>query len=125
MEKLKLFRQFYLLVVTYIYFTRIIVYLMDATLPFRWVWLGEFFTELATLAFWCITWYATLTTHHTSHAHSLTHALSPKSYKFRPVPDNPYFKDLSDDEGPDDDQAELSAEEGTNSKQEQKGLEVN
>lgn len=57
MEKLKLFRQFYLLVVTYIYFTRIIVYLMDATLPFRWVWLGEFFTEMATLAFWVITWY--------------------------------------------------------------------
>jgi len=57
MEKLKLFRQFYLIVVSYIYFTRIIVYLLDATLPFRWVWLGDLFTEAATLAFFCITGY--------------------------------------------------------------------
>jgi G protein-coupled receptor 107 len=72
--KLKLFRQFYLLLVSYIYFTRVIVYLLDATLPFRHVWLGQFFTELATLAF-----YLTV------------------GYKFRPVSDNPYFK-ISDDE---------------------------
>jgi hypothetical protein len=68
MKKLKLFRQFYLMVVSYIYFTRIIVYLVDATLPFRMVWLGDFFTELATLLFYCVT-----------------------AYKFRPAPDNPYF----------------------------------
>jgi hypothetical protein len=68
MKKLTLFRQFYLIVVAYIYFTRIIVYLVDATLPFRMVWLGNFFTELATLAFFCVT-----------------------GYKFRPAPDNPYF----------------------------------
>jgi len=68
MRKLKLFRQFYLLVVSYIYFTRIIVYLVDATLPFKLVWLGDFFTELATLSFFCVT-----------------------GYKFRPSPINPYF----------------------------------
>jgi len=68
MKKLTLFRQFYLMVVSYIYFTRIIVYLVEATLPFRLVWLGEFFSELATLIFFCIT-----------------------GYKFRPAPDNPYF----------------------------------
>jgi len=68
MRKLKLFRQFYLMVVAYIYFTRIIVYLVDATLPFRMVWLGDFFTELATLAFFIAT-----------------------GYKFRPAADNPYF----------------------------------
>lgn len=67
-RKLKLFRQFYLMVVAYIYFTRIIVYLVDATLPFRMVWLGSFFSELATLIFFCVT-----------------------GYKFRPAPDNPYF----------------------------------
>ena len=72
--KLKLFRHFYLLVVTYIYFTRVIVYLLDATLPFRLVWLGEFFTELATLAF-----YITV------------------GYNFRPEVDNPYFKLAEDD----------------------------
>jgi len=68
MKKLKLFRQFYLMVVSYIYFTRIIVYLVDATLPFRVVWLGDFTSELATLAFFVVT-----------------------GYKFRPSPDNPYF----------------------------------
>jgi hypothetical protein len=75
MEKLKLFREFYLLVVTYIYFTRIIVFLLDATLHYQYVWLGEFFTELATLIFWGLT-----------------------SYKFRPVEDNPYLKLDEDDE---------------------------
>lgn len=68
MRKLQLFRQFYLMVVAYIYFTRIIVFLVDATLPFRTVWLGDFFTELATLIFFCVT-----------------------GYKFRPASDNPYF----------------------------------
>lgn len=67
-HKLKLFRQFYLLVVSYIYFTRVIVYLLDATLPFRLVWLGDFFTEIVTLLF-----YVTV------------------GYIFRPEVDNPYF----------------------------------
>jgi hypothetical protein len=74
MRKLQLFRQFYLMVVTYIYFTRIIIYLLDATLPFRFVWLGELCTELATLVFFGVT-----------------------GYKFRPAADNPYFE-LSHDE---------------------------
>ena len=75
MKKLQLFRQFYLMVVCYIYFTRIIVYLVDATLPFRLIWLGDFFTEIATIAFFCIT-----------------------GYKFRPAVDNPYFS-LQGNEG--------------------------
>lgn len=74
MRKLQLFRQFYLMVVTYIYFTRIIIYLLDATLPFRFVWIGELCTELATLVFFGVT-----------------------GYKFRPAADNPYFE-LSHDE---------------------------
>jgi len=69
LNKLKLFRQFYLMVVSYIYFTRIIIYLLDATLPFRYVWLGDFFTEAATLLFFSVT-----------------------GYMFRPGDDNPYFK---------------------------------
>jgi len=68
LHKLKLFRQFYLMVVSYIYFTRIIVYLVDATLPYKLVWLGDFFTELATLVFFSVV-----------------------GYKFRPAPQNPYF----------------------------------
>jgi len=75
LQKLKLFRQFYLIVVSYIYFTRIIIYLLDATLPFNMVWLGEFFSEGATLVFFCTV-----------------------GYKFRPAEDNPYFKMPSGDD---------------------------
>lgn len=76
MKKLKLFRQFYLLVVSYIYFTRIIVYLVDATLPYRYVWLGDFFSELATILFFSVV-----------------------GFKFRPAPDNPYFSLELEDAG--------------------------
>lgn len=69
LQKLHLFRQFYLIVVSYIYFTRIIVYLLDATLEYDLLYLGDVFTELATLTFFLVV-----------------------GYKFRPVSGNPYFK---------------------------------
>ncbi|XP_071802788.1 protein GPR107-like [Asterias amurensis] len=75
LSKLKLFRHFYTLVVCYIYFTRIIVYLLKVTVPFRYMWLDEFFFELATYIFFFIT-----------------------AYKFRPGSDNPYLRLPSDDE---------------------------
>lgn len=50
--KLVLFRQFYIMVVAYIYFTRIIVYLLDATLQYRLIWLSSAASEMATLAFY-------------------------------------------------------------------------
>ena len=74
LNKLQLFRQFYVMVVAYIYFTRIIVYLLEATIPFYMLWLGPLFTELATFVFYVIT-----------------------GYKFRPALDNPYLS-LSTDE---------------------------
>ena len=39
-------------VVCYIYFTRIIVYLLESTLPFHFIWLAAAASELATLAFY-------------------------------------------------------------------------
>jgi len=68
LAKLKLFRHFYVLIVCYIYFTRIIVYLIKITVPFKYVWLDALCTELAALAFFIIT-----------------------GYKFRPAPTNPYL----------------------------------
>jgi hypothetical protein len=50
--KLTLFRQFYIMVVCYIYFTRIIVYLLESTLPFQYIWMANAASELATLAFY-------------------------------------------------------------------------
>jgi len=55
MVRLKRFRTFYLLVVSYVYFTRIIVFLLNATLPFEMTWLGTVISELGTLAFYAIT----------------------------------------------------------------------
>jgi energy-coupling factor transporter transmembrane protein EcfT len=66
--KLQLFRQFYVMVVVYIYFTRIVVFLLAATVPFYLLWLGPLSTEVATLLFFVIT-----------------------GYKFRPAEDNPYL----------------------------------
>lgn len=68
LQKLKLFRQFYVLIVCYIYFTRIVVYLIKITVPFQFMWLDEFFTEAATFMFFVVT-----------------------GYKFRPVNNNPYL----------------------------------
>lgn len=78
LKKLRLFRQFYIMIVCYIYFTRIIVYLLKATVPFQYFWLDEMFKETATYIFYVLT-----------------------AYKFRPVPSHPYFAVDSDDE-PDD-----------------------
>ncbi|GAB1597642.1 protein GPR107-like [Argonauta hians] len=69
LNKLKLFRQFYILIVCYIYFTRIIVYLLKITVPFKYEWLDPMFKEMATFIFFIVT-----------------------GYKFRPASDNPYLQ---------------------------------
>lgn len=75
LHKLQMFRQFYLIVVAYIYFTRIIVYLFEATLPYSLTWLSDLATESATVAFFCLT-----------------------GYRFKPEKENPFLKLDSDDE---------------------------
>jgi G protein-coupled receptor 107 len=51
-SKLKLFRSFYLLVIAYIYITRIAVYLFAATLNYKHTWIRYFTVELVTLVFY-------------------------------------------------------------------------
>jgi len=75
LEKLKLFRHFYVMVVCYVYFTRIIVYLLRITVPFQYEWLDSMFKEVATLVFFVLT-----------------------GYKFRPASNNPYFALATDDD---------------------------
>ncbi|CAH1787948.1 unnamed protein product [Owenia fusiformis] len=75
LAKLKLFRHFYIMVVCYIYFTRIIVYLLKITVPFQYEWLDELFKELATFIFFFTT-----------------------GYKFRPASNNPYLQVPQEDE---------------------------
>lgn len=74
LEKLTLFRQFYVMVVSYIYFTRIVVYLLRSTMPYQYVWVSDAAGELATLAFYVVT-----------------------GLKFQPSGNNPYFAVSSND----------------------------
>ena len=82
LQKLTLFRHFYISVVSYIYFTRIVVLLLGATMPFQLLWLKQLFAETAHLAFYVST-----------------------GYRFRPVDNNPYLKvSTEDDDGGDHDE---------------------
>ena len=86
LRKLKLFRQFYIMIVCYIYFTRIIVYLLKMTVAFQYEWLDEMFHEMATYVFFVLT-----------------------GYKFRPVSSHPYFEVSNED---DDEEVEVLTESG-------------
>jgi len=55
LERLKRFRTFYLVTVAFVYFTRIIVFLLHSTLPFEMTWLASVFSELASLLFYAAT----------------------------------------------------------------------
>eukprot|EP00798_Chlamydomonas_sp_ICE-L_P015863 gene15863-21990_t len=76
LEKLTLFRQFYVLVVVYIYFTRIIIYLLKSTMDYEFSWVSEAAAEVAALTFYIWT-----------------------AWKFRPHQENPYLKLNQDEEG--------------------------
>ena len=53
LEKYKLWTSFYVVALAYIYVTRVIVQLLQAALPFRYVtWFGEAVNECATLLFY-------------------------------------------------------------------------
>lgn len=75
LHKLTLFRQFYVLVVTYIYFTRIVVYLLKSTVSFRYIWVSDAARESATVVFYLLT-----------------------GFYFQPHAQNPYFAANADDE---------------------------
>ncbi|XP_040860262.1 protein GPR107 isoform X2 [Ochotona curzoniae] len=75
LAKLKLFRHYYVLIVCYIYFTRIIAFLLKLAVPFQWKWLYQLLDETATLVFFILT-----------------------GYKFRPASDNPYLQLSQEDD---------------------------
>jgi hypothetical protein len=68
LSRMRLFRTFYIVVVAYIYFTRIIVVMIEASLPFDVIWSAKVLTELCALAFYAFA-----------------------GYKFRPMKENPYL----------------------------------
>jgi len=89
-EKLMLFRQFYVMVIVYVYFTRILVFLVATLLTFKHAWLSSFFNEGGTLVF-----YTTV------------------GYKFRPKKQNPYLELRQLDDSDDDDDESLDSELGS------------
>eukprot|EP01006_Ploeotia_vitrea_P014756 TRINITY_DN4035_c0_g1_i1.p1 TRINITY_DN4035_c0_g1~~TRINITY_DN4035_c0_g1_i1.p1 ORF type:complete len:506 (+),score=41.05 TRINITY_DN4035_c0_g1_i1:43-1560(+) len=72
--RLRQFRTFYVLVVAYIYFTRIVVVLIQSALHYKVTWVAPFTYELGTLAFYFFV-----------------------GFKFRPQNQNPYLSLESDD----------------------------
>ncbi|KAA3682295.1 uncharacterized protein DEA37_0010680 [Paragonimus westermani] len=74
LRNLRLFRHFYILVVCYVYFTRVIAYLLTITTPYFLTWIVELFKESITFLFFIAV-----------------------GYKFRPIDDNPYLL-VSNDE---------------------------
>ncbi|XP_073722520.1 protein GPR108-like [Misgurnus anguillicaudatus] len=69
LEKLKLFRHYYVMIVCYIYFTWIIAILLKVNVRFDWQWSQEFLVEVSTLIFFVLT-----------------------GFKFRPASNNPYLQ---------------------------------
>lgn len=67
LSKLKQFQCFYLMVVAYVYTTRIAVYLLATTLDYKHTYVRYVVAEIATLAFYVMT-----------------------GLRFRPLPENPY-----------------------------------
>ena len=74
--KLKLFRSFYLLVVAYIYSTRVLIYLFASVLSYKLLWVRHFVLEVINLTFYVSV-----------------------GFMFRPTVDNPYLslKQVSED----------------------------
>ncbi|POM79551.1 Transmembrane protein, partial [Phytophthora palmivora] len=69
LQKLTQFRSFYLLVICYIYVTRLVLQLLQASLPYDATWIAVAVSELAALGFFTVT-----------------------GYRFRPLPLNPYLE---------------------------------
>jgi hypothetical protein len=72
--KLTLFRHYYIVVLSYIYFTRVVVFGLLTVTVYQYRWTSNFAEEMAALDFFMYT-----------------------GYKFRPVERNPYLV-LEDDE---------------------------
>ncbi|XP_053329281.1 protein GPR107-like [Spea bombifrons] len=78
LAKLKLFRHYYVMIVCFIYFTRIIAIFIMVAVPFKWKWMYQLLDEVATFIFIVLT-----------------------GYKFRPASDNPYLQLPQEDDADD------------------------
>ncbi|KAJ0716624.1 putative transmembrane protein GPR107/GPR108 [Helianthus annuus] len=91
--KLTLFSLYYVVVICYIYFTRVVVYALETITSYKYLWTGVVAAEMATLAFYVFT-----------------------GYNFKPKAHNPYFA-VDDDDDDDDDHDDEEEEEEVASEQ--------
>uniref|UniRef100_A0A5S6QXR1 Lung seven transmembrane receptor n=1 Tax=Trichuris muris TaxID=70415 RepID=A0A5S6QXR1_TRIMR len=75
LQKLRLFQQFYIVIICYIYITRIVKYLIQFTIPFKYMWITTVIEELGTALLFLWT-----------------------GAKFKPAPNNPYLRLSQSDE---------------------------
>lgn len=57
LAKLTLFRQFYIVVIGYLYFTRIVVFALKTIAAYKYQWVSNAAEELASLAFYIVIFY--------------------------------------------------------------------
>lgn len=69
LKKLQIFKHFYIMIIFYIYFTRIVGFLLKQMLPFRYEWAEELSMELFTFTFFTLT-----------------------AFKFQPASNNAYLR---------------------------------
>ncbi|KAA8518839.1 hypothetical protein F0562_016387 [Nyssa sinensis] len=86
LAKLTLFRQFYIVVIGYLYFTRIVVFVLKKIAAYKYQWVSNAAEEIASLAFYMVMF-----------------------YMFRPVEKNEYF--VIDEEGEEEAEMALRDEE--------------
>uniref|UniRef100_A0A915HMH2 Protein GPR107 n=1 Tax=Romanomermis culicivorax TaxID=13658 RepID=A0A915HMH2_ROMCU len=87
LKKLKLFRHFYIIIICYIYLTRIVNYLVISMMPFKYSYVVIMIVEVGSWVFYVIT-----------------------GYKFKPAINNPYFKLTQNDD--DDDYEDVILQSG-------------
>lgn len=87
--RLRQFRQFYVIVISYIYFTRIIVYLLNLNLAFDVTWVSQLCAEVAAFFFYGLS-----------------------GWRFRPMTDNPYLMVSADEEDEEDEESGLEMQNG-------------
>jgi hypothetical protein len=88
-HRLAQFNRFYLVIIAYLYFTRIIVYIFSTSMGYRYSWFAPFMAEAATLTLFIYT-----------------------GLKFRPTSDNPYLRVAVVDSDDEDDAEFGLGEEG-------------
>jgi hypothetical protein len=86
--KLRLFRRFYVMVLAYVYTTRIIIYLVESTVPFRWEWMGALFSELTAFAFYITTGYMFSPEEDNVYLHCPTDSEDEESFEMEPATTN-------------------------------------